>query len=76
MNNDGVSSPRVSKGCLDSAPFGINERLAKAALAHARATDTARSFEFATSYKNSIKRSRATKVFLSTSFIEFNLTAD
>ena len=25
-----VSSPRVSKGCLDSAPFGINEHLATA----------------------------------------------
>ncbi|MFN0123548.1 MAG: hypothetical protein ACKV2V_23850 [Blastocatellia bacterium] len=35
-----VSSPRVSKGCLGDVPFGINKRLAKAALADARATDT------------------------------------
>jgi hypothetical protein len=36
-----VSSPRVSKGSLNNVSFGINERLANAALAHARATDTA-----------------------------------
>ena len=41
----GVSSPRVSKGCLESNPFGINVILAKAALADARATNTAHATE-------------------------------
>ena len=40
MNNDGVSSPRVSKGCIDSASLYQRDTLREAALAHARATDT------------------------------------
>ena len=45
MNATGVSSPRVSKGCLERNPFGLNARLAEAALADARATDTAHTTE-------------------------------
>ena len=40
-----VSSPRVSKGCLESNPFGINVRFAEVALTDARATDKAHTTE-------------------------------
>ena len=39
------SSPRVSKGCLGNSPTGLNEHVLEAALADARATDTAHAFE-------------------------------